>query len=298
MKPQQQPQFQAYEPAERDPVAIRRTVIILVILMLVGGFFIVFKYKQKMGEEYEEVKKGRPARSLGAIKTNFQVEGPDGKIYQDGFTFLENKVSLMTTISPELERESKILLEVLSQASERYSDEERFQIVCISADPYSVTSADELKAFSVKNGGGEDWIYLTSKSDEFSKYANKDLKLGDFTMKNPETGNRVFPDITRIVDYHTTLRGRQDDFYFVARSDAEKESGKSNLLSEWQNYMYKNIDYILNEESADKEFSEKNNTNRYHTPLIVFSGFIAFILIMGYRLKQQRKKEALYDKNH
>ncbi|MGJ8654844.1 MAG: hypothetical protein ACSHX6_00230 [Akkermansiaceae bacterium] len=293
MKPQQ-----PYQPAERDPVAIRRTVIILFLLMLVGGFFIVYKYKQKMGDEMTEVQKGRPAKTLGIIKTNFQVEGPEGKIYQDGFTFLENKVSLMTLISPELERESEVLINVLKEASDRYEGEERFQIVCISADPFSEVSADQLKAFCVEHGGGENWFYLTSKSEEFSKYVNKDLKLGDVTQKYKDSDKRVFPDVTRIVDYHMNLRGKQDDFYFVARSDAQAEFGKDNLLSEWQNYMYKNIDYILTEESADKEFSKTNNSNRYHFPLIVFGGFILFILIMGMRLKFQRKKEAITNRKN
>ena len=298
MKPQQK-----LELAERDPVAIRRTVIILILLMLLGGFFIVFKYREKMGEEVSEVVKGRPAMTLGIIKTNFQVEGPEGKIYKDGFTLLEGKVSLMTLISPEVERESAILIDILAQATDRYDEkgEDRFQVVCISADPYASLSADGLKEFCLKHGGKDDWVYLTSKSEEFSKYVNKDLKLGDVTQVDIKTGERILPDITRIVDYHMNLRGRHDDFYFAARSDAQDESGKPNLLSEWQKYMYKNVDYILYEESADEEFSEKNNSNRYHFPLIVFSGFILFILIMGYRLKRQRKKEELAlkeKKNH
>lgn len=282
-----------YEPAERDPVAIRKTVIILILVMLIGGFFIVYKYKQKMGEEYEEVLKGRPAMTLGVIKTNFQVEGAGGKFYEHGFKFLENKVSLMTLISKDSERESALLVDVLRAASERYSEDERFQIVCISADPYSALSSDELKAFCMKHGGKEDWLYLTSDSDAFSKYLNKDLKLGDVKRVDSVTGARVLPDITRIVDYHIRLRGKQDDFYFVARHDAEKESGKQDLLLEWQRYMYKNIDYILNHESADDDFSEKNNSNRYHVPLIIFSGFVLFILIMGYRLKRQRGRASL-----
>ncbi len=286
---------QPYQPAERDPKAIRNTVIILILLMLIGGFFIVYKYKEKMGDELAEVQKGRPAKTLGIIKTNLQVEGPEGKEYFDGFTFLENKVSLMTVISPELERDSAVLLDILKQASDRYKGEDKFQIVCISADPYSEISSDQLKEFCLKHGGGENWFYLTSKSEEFSKYINKDLKLGDVTQKNPDTGKRIFPDVTRIIDYHMNIRGKQDDFYFVARSDAQNESGKSNLLSEWQNYMYKNIDYVLNDESADKEFSKNNNSNRYHFPLIIFSGFIVFILIMGYRLKRQRRKEVITD---
>ncbi len=285
-----------YEPAERDPVAIRRTVIILVLLMLLGGFFIVYKYKEKMGDEVADVQKGRPALTLGVIKTNLRVEGPGGKVFEDGFTFLENKVSLMVLISPQSERESAILIEILKQAAEEYKEDERFQIVCISADPYAELSADELKEFCMKHGGGENWFYLTSKNETFSKYVNKDLKLGDMTQKNPDTGARIFPDVTRIVDYRMNIRGKQDDFYFVARHDAEKEFGTPDLLKEWQNYMYKNIDFILEQESPLEDFTKKNQSNRYHFPLIVFSGFILFILIMGFRLKIQRKKEAITNK--
>lgn len=285
------------EPVERNPVAIRNTVLILIGLMLLGGFFIVYKYKQKMGGEYEEVKKGRPSMTLGNIRTNFQVEGPEGKVYEDGFTFLENKVSLMTVISPQMERESLILIDILSQAAERYQDNESFQVVCISADPYEELSADELKAFSVKHGGRDSWIYITCKSSEFSKYVNKNLKLGDVTQVKKGTDIRILPDITRLVDYNMNMRGRHDDYYFVARKDAEAESGKKNLVSEWQKYMYKNIDYVLNNESVDTDFSERNNSNRYFFPLIVFGGFVAFILIMGYRLKRQRRQEELELKN-
>ncbi len=282
-----------YEPAERDPVAIRNTVIILILVMLIGGFFIVYKYKEKMGEEYEEVLKGRPAMTLGDIDKNFQVEGPGGKFYKEGFTFLENKVSLVTVVSKDSERESAVLVDVLRNAAERYAEEEKFQVVCISGDAYSSFSADELKAFCVERGGGEDWLYLTSNSDAFAKYLNRELKLGDVKRVDPETKKRVLPDITRIVDYHLNLRGKQDDFYFVARYDAEKESGRPNLHSEWQKYMYTNIDYILNHESAIEDFSKKNNSNRYHIPLIIFSGFVLFILIMGYRLKRQRGRVSL-----
>jgi len=281
------------QPVERDPVAIRNTVIILIALMLLGGFFIVYKYKQKMRGEYEEALKGRPSMTLGDIRTNFKVQGPDDKIYQDGFTFLENKVSLMTTISPESKRESVILIDILSQAAERYKEDDRFQIVCISADPLGKISADELRSFSVENGGGENWLYITSKSEHFSKYVNKDLKLGDITQVKKDTDIKILPDVTRIVDYHMNLRGRHDDFYFVARRDVEAESGKDNLVSEWQDYMYKNLDYVLTYESADIDFSEKNNSNRYDFPLVVFGGFVAFIIIMGYRLKRKRKQEEL-----
>jgi len=281
------------QPVERDPVAIRNTVIILIALMLLGGFFIVYKYKQKMRGEYEEALKGRPSMTLGDIRTNFKVQGPDNKIYQDGFTFLENKVSLMTTISPESKRESVILIDILSQAAERYKEDDRFQIVCISADPLGKISADELRSFSVENGGGENWLYITSKSEHFSKYVNKDLKLGDITQVKKDTDIKILPDVTRIVDYHMNLRGRHDDFYFVARRDVEAESGKDNLVSEWQDYMYKNLDYVLTYESADIDFSEKNNSNRYDFPLVVFGGFVAFIIIMGYRLKRKRKQEEL-----
>ncbi len=314
MNPQQQ--LESYEPAERDPVAIRRTVVTLVLLMLVGGFFIVYKYKQKMGEEHELDKKGRPAFSLGQVstKTNIQLLSTDDGVKD--FTLLEGKLTLISVISAKLPDESKLIVNEMKKAQEHFADKERLQLVCVSADSLADVSQEELIEFSDEIGAsGEDWLILASDSEALVGYVKDVLKLGMVSRVSKDSNERILPDLLRIIDPSTSIRGGIGDFTFVEyhrdkarakdiiQSDAgeiEKKQAQEvydNIITYQRNRMYKNIDYILTYESTDVEALRKENrSNRYNTPLIVFTGFILFILIMGYRLKMQRNKESLVNK--
>jgi len=58
----------------------------------------------------------------------------------------------------------------------------------------------------------------------------------------------------------------------------KKYERNSNVVGDRRSVMYKNVSYILDHEDEMEGFTEKNNSNRYHTPLIVFGGFIVFIV--------------------
>ena len=305
---------ETYQPTERDPVAIRRTVIALIFLMLLGGFFIVYKYKQKMGEEQEEGKKGRPAMSLGSVsaKTNIKAMSTNGEVVD--FTILEGKLTLMAVISANLPEQSEIIVNEMKKAQERFAEQETLQLICISADTLKSVPLEQLADFAKKMGAeGEGWHVLASDSEEFVGYVKNILKLGLISRVDKETNERILPDFLRIVDHSTRIRGQIGDFTFVeyhgdkARAKAIVESDDAselekkeaqevfdNIITYQRERMYKNIDYIINSENTDvAALREANRSNRYHFPLIVFSGFILFILIMGYRLKALRRKEAL-----
>lgn len=294
------------EPSERNPAAIRRTVIFLVVMMIVGGTVLIQRYLAKQGEEYKETAKGRPAMSLGVLtRHNFQVEGPKGKVYHEGFTFMEGKVSLMTTISVETPEESKVVLATMRDMQQRFAGEQRMQFVCVSGDPYEKLSADQLKAFCVEHGGGEDWLYLTSKGEEFSKYIKNTLKLGSIVSVHPDTGKKIYPDILRLVDPSMRLRGQQDHFYFYhysalqeqARRDvaagkqlSKQEEGRVELVKIWKDYLEKNIRYILKDEEYDVEkIRQENRSNRYEKALWVAGGLLLFVLVIGYRVSKAAK---------
>ena len=303
-----------YEPAERDPVAIRRTVIILILLMLVGGFFIVYKYKEKMADEHEETLKGRPVMSLGSVsaKTNFQVKSSTGEVVD--FTLLEGKLSLMAVISVNLPEQSELIVNEMKKAQEHFSEKEPLQLICISADTLKNVPMEQLAEFAKKAGAeGESWHVLASDSEEFSGYVKNVLKLGMTSRVDKETNEKILPDFLRIVDHSTRIRGGIADFTFVEyhedkakaksimesddASEVDKKQAQEvfdNIISYQRERMYKNIEYILSYENTDvAALKEVNRSNRYFFPLMIFSGFILFILIMGYRLKIQRRKEAL-----
>jgi len=299
------------EPAERDPVAIRRTVIFLIFVMLLGGFFIVYKYKQKMEEEADERKKGRPAMSLGNVsaKGNFGVKAMDGKVYD--FTLLEGRLTLLAVISAKLPEQSQIIVDEMKKAQAHFSEREALQCVCISADKMSDVSLEEMNAFAKRLGiEGENWKFAASDAEAFTGFVKNILKLGLVSRIDKITGEKLLPDFLRIVDPAMRLRGEISDYTFIEYHDdkarAEKilksnaqESEKKqaqevydNILQYQRDRMYKNIDYILTYEKTDVDALKKaNRSNKYEFPLFVFGGFIAFILVMGYRLKVQRRKE-------
>ncbi len=297
-----------YEPPVRDPKAIRNTVISLVAIMLLGGFLIVWKYQQKMADDYEEVKKGRSAMSLGNVRKNFQMQAIDGKVYD--FTILEDKVTLIAVISVNLPKQSQIIIDEMKLAAKHFSGEERLQMVCVSADDVSKVSVDELKAFAEKAGIPEkDWYVLTANEKGYTGYIKDGLKLGMTSKVDKETKEQVLPDLLRIVDPSMKIRGEINEFMFGYYHEIEKRTQKElaenpslldndevkkrlqlhqNAVSYNRERMYKYVHYILENESYDAGFSKKNNSNRYNIPLIVFGGFILFILFMGWRVKRSR----------
>ena len=69
-------------------------------------------------------------------------------------------------------------------------------------------------------------------------------------------------------------------------------SGEKSLVTRKRDWMYKNINYILNLEQANVEAIKKaNRSNRYELPLYIAGGFVLFIIIAGYRLKVKRAKK-------
>ncbi len=304
----------AYEPAVRNPVAIRNTVLILVALMLVGGILIFWKYREKMARDYEEVKKGRPAQSLGIVTNNFQMKGVDDEIHD--FTFLEGKMTLMSVISVNFPEESQVIVDEMKLAAEKFKDEERMQFICISAEAEADVPVEKLREFAIKIGipveQTEQWLVLTANHEGRLGFIKDRLKLGIVGSKDKE-GNLALPDLMKLVDPTMKLRGEVNDFAFnYYRSEdervlkhigenpelLEKEdvkeivSGEKSLVTRKRDWMYKNINYILNLEQANVEAIKKaNRSNRYELPLYIAGGFVLFIIIAGYRLKVKRAKK-------
>jgi len=299
-----------YEPPVRDPKAIRNTVIMLVAIMLVGGLLIVYKYREKMVDDYEEVLKGRSAMSLGNVRKNFQTKGLDGEIYT--FNILERRVTLMAVISVNLPEQSQKIIDEMKLAAEHFSGQEQLQLICISSDPESQVSVAQLNEFAVEAGipvENENWHVLTAEENSFGGFIKDVLKLGMISKTDKVTKERVLPDILRIVDPSTNIRGEIDQFKFNYYHEIEQRTKQEiaddpNLLEKKEvqkvlkrhqnavqfnrDKMYKYINYIIEHEVQDENFSEKNNSNRYNIPMMVFGGFILFILFMGYRLKKSR----------
>jgi len=298
------------EPAERDEKAMRKTALILLIIMFTGAAIIVYKFQKKLSAEAVEKSKGR-ADKLGELRKNFSFLDEDGKV--GTFTDLEGSVSLVGCFSLNQLEDSRYALDALKAAAVHYKDNDEVKLVAISVDsPKEVTPA-QLKAYMQEHQLDPDkWMFISAESEEFKGYIKNQLKIG-LVIKNPD-GKWDLPGKVRMVDKVLRLRGDFAEFDFeryhdaVARAEQKVKEDPhftDNPVDEAQikfysdavifqtERMYKSIDYTLNVEKDDyKKVNAKRNSNIYIVPLMVFGGFILFILIMRRRVKAAQAAEA------
>lgn len=296
------------EPAERDPKAIRRTVIFLIIVILVGGAVIAWKYRQKLAEEAEEYAKGRPAMSEGSVarSKNFQMLGHDGEVHD--MTLLEGKLTLMVAISVNRPEQSKKLIDVMKATDEKFSESGKVQFLCLSADHPDEVSVEKLAEFAKSNGvTGDNWYFLTAHDEGYIGYVKDTLNLGIIRDKDTKVSRKELPDLMKIVDPALVIRGQKDDFTFLQYHEFQQKAEKDvktnpeileeenfeewflNSVSFHTNRMHKNMNYVLEHEEFDlAKIKEGNRSNKYSTPLMIFGGFILFIIILGIKVKRQR----------
>lgn len=293
------------EPAERNPKAIRRTVIFLILIILIGGGVIVWKYKQKLDDEAAEFAKGRPVKSEKKIDKNFQMLMQDGEVKD--LTVMEGKLTLMTTFSVNHPVQSRKLIEVMKAAEKEFPNEDRLQFLLFSADHPDVASVEQINAFAKEMGAvGKNWYFFTAHDDGYVGYLKNKLRLGIVRGKGDKVSGKELPDLLKIVDPALQLRGQVHEFRFLnyhqiqdealeklksdpSLKDDEKVVRDSKLVAEWQNYMHKNLKYVLENEEFDvSKIKEVNRSNRYSVPLMIFGGFILFIIVLGLKVRRQR----------
>jgi len=291
------------EPADRDPKAMRRTALILVLIMFIGGGFIAYKYFKKREAEFEEIKKGRPAMLI-ELRKNFSVLNQDGEGID--FTSFEGKMTLVGCISLKSMEQSQPVLDALKAAAEHYKDNNKVHMVCISADHPDVVKPEELKKFmEEQNLNPEKWTFVCAASDTLSGYVKDQLKLGP--IFRAEGKAPTFSGNVRLLDPGLRVRGEIDHFRFRFYTEVQERAKKeaeanpdllkdekikfqyerqSNAVKERTEQMYSNIDYVLENEKDFEAMNEKRNSNIYKGPLLVAAAFLIFLLIMRYRLKK------------
>lgn len=287
------------EPAERDPKAIRRTVIILIILMVGGGSLIFWKYQQSEKEKAVEVEKGRAPR-ISRLTSNFNAIAQDGKARN--LFELEGKVWVVAPIVASQPQENEIVLREMKALAERYKGDERFHLVCLSVEDPKKVGYEKLAELAEEVGADvNQWWFLAAGDKEVRGYMKDNLKLGMVTERKgtdaEKYGKLDAPAKLRIVDQSRRLRGDQEQFDFDFAKFKEEEAKKDiakdpklaetplakfylNMTDEWRKRMLKVIDYTLDEKEGDKDPD-------YMTALLVVIAIVLFIVIQGIRLRKR-----------
>lgn len=289
------------EPADRDPVAIRRTVIFLILTMVVGGCVIWWKYQQLQERNHEKEEQGYAAR-ISRLTSNFAAIAQDGKMRS--LFDLEGKIWIVAPIVPGHPAENTLVLEKMKMLAERYKGNKNVHLVCMSVADPTKHGYKELAAIAEAQGADiEQWWFLAAGEDKTLGYLKDHLKMDAVRERKGEDAAQLgrwdIQSQLRVVDQSRRPRGKHEHFDFdfanARKEEATREIAANPKLAKeplaqdylklpelWEERMLKVIDYTLNEPAE-----EADNDPNYGTAVIVVGGIVVFIVIMGIRLRKR-----------
>lgn len=162
------------EPAVRDPKKLRRTALVLVAVMVLGGILILTAYTKWVGKQATNdrpsiVHRIQPERSLRVLRQDGQ---------QADLVDLRGKVFALHVIHSKQMADSKHSLPVLHRAAQHYADNKDFHVVTLMLDPGEASGlGDKLKATAESQRMDfPQWWLASSEPITLQTFIRKELK--------------------------------------------------------------------------------------------------------------------------
>lgn len=191
-------------PVERDPRKLRRTALILFVIMIASGILILMSY-QKWGRQQaeKEMQHARPG-IVGRIDNKAEF----GVVRQDAsgakISDLFGKVWVVCGVSVKDPDSWKATREVLLRLNQRYADNDDFRVVCFTIDP-NQEGHEVLDAASKELGVGLPKWWFAGAGEEFvHKFLKNQLKLG--IMPHKKDGKWVYDSSITLIDRDRHIR--------------------------------------------------------------------------------------------
>lgn len=204
------------EPRERDPKAIRRTVLILVLLMA-GGIIVANSYRKLLSRQNEVF---RPEYSE-RLNKNLQLVRHDRKAVS--LDDLDGQVWLCALVKPGQEETTKRSLAAIQETSEHFSSESDVKCVLIAVDP-ETDKPDDLATWADGQGLGlPRWWLVGAGAERLGKYLKNEMRFSDVPFE--KDGKWVFDTSVVVVDRNRHIRGHFD-FDRAAKLQEELPTGE------------------------------------------------------------------------
>ncbi|WP_018970322.1 hypothetical protein [Rubritalea marina] len=296
------------EPADRDPKAIRRTVITLILTMIIGGVVIWVKYNAQQERDREEQVEGRSPR-INRLNRNFAGVCQDGNVR--GLHDLEGKVWVVAPIVPNQPHENAIQLQKMQELSKTFGERDDFHLVCISvADPQEFGYEALATLAKEQNADINKWWFMAAERDSAIGFLKDHLKMAHINERKGEEAEKLgvydVPAMLRVVDQSRRVRGehQQFDFDFAHyKTEETQQAIKDNpalmaddvdpevadvrdfylhMDARWTERMHKVINYSFNETETDSDPD-------YITAIVVTLAILGAIFIQILRLRRKAK---------
>jgi cytochrome oxidase Cu insertion factor (SCO1/SenC/PrrC family) len=191
-------------PVERDPRKLRRTALILFVIMIASGILILMSY-QKWGRLQAEKDS---AHARPGIVGRIDDKAEFGVVRQDAtgakISDLFGKVWVVCGVSVKDPDSWKATREVLLRLKQRYGDRDDFRIVCFTVDP-DQEGAAVLDATAKELGVGlPNWWFVGAGKEYVHKFLKNQLKLG--IMPHQKDGKWVYDSSITLIDRDRHIR--------------------------------------------------------------------------------------------
>jgi len=235
------------EPAIRDPKALRRTAIILLVVIIAGGIGIIMAYAkltERQAMDPRPIFEGRLNENLGVVRQ----DGTAG-----GLLDLDGKVWLACAVcvnQPESWARSR---EVMARLAKHYAGNDQVALVCLTIDPDR--EPPEVLAKTAKELGAEvpKWWFAAAGQEFVQRYLKDKFRLG--ALPYQVDGKWVYNPKILVVDKNHHLRAGKNgkavvefDFDRAASWDAEgKNEGidKKTNVETMEDVLIRTVDALL-----------------------------------------------------
>ena len=229
------------EPRERDPKAIRRTVLILLVIMF-GGIIVANSYRKLLSRQNEVFRPNYSER----LNKNLQLVRQDRKAIS--LDDLGGQVWLCALVKTGQPETGKLSREVMVEMSNRFSEESDLKCVLIAADPESDTPA-ELSEWAESEGLTlPRWWLVGAGAERLGKYLKNEMRFSDVPYE--KDGQWKFDTSVVVVDRNRHIRGHFDFDRAVTLQDElpPEDRDALNYREELTERLEMTIQYLLENE--------------------------------------------------
>ncbi|MDC0088097.1 hypothetical protein OAI07_01000 [Akkermansiaceae bacterium] len=240
------------EPRERNPAEIRKTIFILISVMIIGAVFVLSAYKRHEASMDKE----RPPISARLSK-NLGAKNQDGKVLS--LSVFENKVWFVAPLCVTQLEENKYALNAMKELVEHYRGNDNVGFALISTEGVDMgVGPEELNkaAKALDLDTTRITLFTTGDTRKQRGYIKDQLRLG-IVSERPEgdpAGKWKFPSQIALIDQGMHLRQRYDfREVYQSQQTAEKDLQENPELAQ-----KKDFDRYINAVANLKETLHKN----------------------------------------
>jgi hypothetical protein len=215
------------EPADRDPKKLRSTAIKIVIFMIFSGVFLQYSYTQYRKRTADSE---RPSLEAKITETEVDLLTADGNLrnLQD----LKGKVTLVLTLSKEIQPESRPSLDALQEVMEVFKDSPEKPVILAFVLDGSNTEPGEMSGVLAEYGEEpEVWRVAADDTSKSSLRSFTKTKLRFNQMPVEKDGGFHYDTRLVLLDQFLHVRGVPDsnngwDFATVREMEEKFETAK------------------------------------------------------------------------